>query len=104
MYECINGFQFSVLMSVETSGSSHLCVFCDLSWALSLLIVLSYSNVFIFVLSYYIIFYYYPLNVCLFSNERWKGMDLNGRGGREEVGEEGREIIIKKFYREKHLF
>jgi len=39
------------------------------SWALFLLCVLSSSDVLAFVLSYYIIFYYYPLEACVSSTE-----------------------------------
>ena len=39
-----------------------------------------------FVLSYYIIFYHYSLEACLFSNEAEKGVDLENKYG-EEQGE-----------------
>lgn len=53
------------------------------SWALFLLFVLSFFNV--FVLSYHI-----PLESCLFASDR-KGVDPDGRGVVERNGKEWRE-------------
>lgn len=46
------------------------------------LFVLSCSNVLGIILPYCIVFYYYPLEVCFFSNERQKGQQI--QMGREE--------------------
>lgn len=56
-------------------------VSCTFSWALFLLFVLSYSDVFVFSFSYWTVFYYSPLEASLFSNEKEKG---------GESGQEGR--------------
>lgn len=64
-------FQFSVFvgfLEVQTSGS--LCVYLFLVPYLGLfsfcLLVLSCSNVLVFVYFYSILFYYYPLEACFF--------------------------------------
>lgn len=59
------------------------------------------------------LFYYYSLDVCLLSNERRKGVDLDRQGGGEKLGGvRGEETIfpeysvLKKFYfnkRKKYL-
>lgn len=54
------------------------------------------------------------MNICWFSNERQKGIDLNGKGGKEEIGSrerrasyvqdtlyEGKKSISNKKYEEK---
>lgn len=79
------GFQvydFMGLLSVPTSRSPRLYLllvpflgvfsFC--------LFVLLYSDLLLF---YLIIFYYHPLDACLFSNERQKRNGLDGRGDGE---------------------
>lgn len=52
-----------------------------------LLFVLSHFNTFVFVLSYYILCYYFPLEFCLFSNKRQK---VDGSAWVEENSEEQR--------------
>jgi hypothetical protein len=56
-------------------------------------LVLSYIT-FYFIL-YFILFYYYPLEACLFSDEKQKGGGSYGRVGGEELGgvEGGRSVI-----------
>lgn len=64
----------NVQISVSMSGPRAV------SWALSLLFMMSYSNVFAFALSYFLLFHFiyfilfhqYPLETCLFSNETQK--------------------------------
>lgn len=60
-----------------------------------LLFILSYFCVLELVFLCYIIFYYYPLEAHLFSNERKKGSDLDRRRGREILGgvEEAETIV-----------
>lgn len=74
-------FQYSGLLGLRMSRSSlGLLFFC--------LFILPNINVLILLLSYYIylvIFYYYPLEVCLFSNETIKGMELDERRYGEEL-------------------
>lgn len=40
----------------------------------------------VFVLPYFTLFYYYPIEAYWFSNERQKGVDPDRRGGVEELG------------------
>lgn len=67
--------------------------FFPLTLPFSCLVVLSYSNLFVFVLSYCIVFYYHSLNACLFSKERQNGYgyrwEIHGKMERnwEEQGE-----------------
>lgn len=64
--------------------------------------VFSNSNVFIFILPYYIVFYYYPLEACLFSNESQKGSGSGKEGSGEELESiEGEVTIIKIYYMRK---
>lgn len=39
---------------------------------------------------FYLIFYYYPLEACLFSKDRQMGVDPVGRGGEERGGSTGK--------------
>lgn len=73
--------------------SGSICVSCTFAWALFLL-VLSYSDVLAFVLSCLI--YFYPLEVCVFSNEGQKGgaSEWKGRWGGTRRSR-GKGIIIK---------
>lgn len=78
-------------MSVSLS-CSFVCLF--LSWALILLIILSYSDVvtlFYLIILCVVIFYHYPLDTCQFSDDgneeygfRWEGRC----GGTERSGGE----------------
>lgn len=73
------------------------CVSCSLSLALFLNVYLSYSGLFVFLLSYYF------LEVSLYSNEKEKGFGWPGR--EEDLGEVmGGEIIIKNYDMGKILF
>lgn len=59
------------------------------------------SNVFVLALSFYIafLFYYYPLRVCLFSNERQEEDGPDRRGKKENLGRiEERKIVNKIYY------
>lgn len=81
-------------LSVWRSGSLCLYLFSwVLSWAFFLLLVLSYSNVWVFVLSYYILFYYL-LKDCFLMWYR-KEVNLGGKGGREKprIAEWGETVI-----------
>lgn len=49
------------------------------------LFVFSNFNVLVFILPYFIIFYYYPLEACLFSNEQEKGSGSGREGSKEEL-------------------
>lgn len=52
-----------------------------------------------------ILFYYYFLEICLFSKERQKPMDLDGREAGEDLGGVGgEETIIGTYYTEKIKF
>ena len=86
---------------MPTSRSLHLyhfwCLF--LGFFPPVCCILSYC----FVLSYYILFYYYPLERILFSNETRKGVNMDWRRGREELGEEGEETVIRIHYLEKYF-
>jgi len=57
-------------------------------------------------LFYLIISYYYPIDVCSFSNERQKrGVDLDRRGNGEELGGiQGGETVIRIYYVTKNRF
>jgi hypothetical protein len=59
-----------------------------------------------FILLHFILCFYYPLEYCLFSNERQKAVDLLKKVIREEQGGvEGGETIIRICYvRKKYLF
>ena len=76
---------FMVFLSVQTSGS--LILVPSLGFFSFCLFILSNSDVIGFVCLFYpvtfyfVIFYYYPLEACLFSNERQKGIQIG-----EEVG------------------
>lgn len=69
------------------------------------LFVLSNSDVMVFVLSYYILFYYYPLQAFLFSTERqkggwiWMGGEVEKRGGVE-----GEETVVRMYCVKKKNF
>lgn len=52
-----------------------------LPWVLKLLSVLCHDDVLVLALSYYMFFYCYSIETCLFPNER-KVIRLDGRGGR----------------------
>ena len=64
------------------------------------MVVLSNSNVLVWVLSYHILFYYHPIEAHSFSNERQKG---GWEGGEELGGKEEREAIIR-IYEKKSIF
>jgi hypothetical protein len=59
----------------------------------------------VFASSYYVLFCHISLRILFFSRER-KGVDPEGRGGREELGEaEGRETIVRIYcMRKEFLF
>lgn len=58
----------------------------------------------VFVLSYYILFCYYLLEVCSLIRGR-EGVDPDGRGGGKELGgAEGGETIIRIYYVRKKIF
>lgn len=66
------------------------------------LFVLSNSDLLIFIL-----FYYYSLEVCLFSNESKNGVDPDGKGGGEIRKSRGRKAIIINwgiYYVRKNMF
>lgn len=66
---------------------------------------LSYSDMLVFVLAYYIIFIYYPLEACLFSNERQKGNGYRQEGdGEKHVGVEGVDMETRIHYVRKNSF
>lgn len=53
----------------------------------------------VFVLPYFTLFYYYPIEAYWFSNERQKGVDPDGRGHEKELEKiEGGETIIRSYY------
>lgn len=69
------------------------------------LFVLSNSDVLVFVLSYYIIIYYYPLKYVCFLMSDKKRLDLDGRTDVKNLGRvEGGEIIIRIYYVRKNIF
>lgn len=72
--ECANKWVF---VSISVSYAFPWVFSCGL-------LFLCYSNLFVFVLSYYILFCYYPIDACLFSNR--KGIHLDEREGGEELG------------------
>lgn len=48
---------------------------------------------------YPVIIYYYPIDTCLFANERKKGDRSGWRGGGKELGGvEGEDIVIRMYY------
>ena len=52
-----------------------------------------------FVLSFFVMFYYYPLEACFFEVRYRKGMGEDGLGGGEELGGvEGGETVIRIYY------
>ena len=57
--------------------------------------VLPNSGMLVFIISSYILSYYYPLEACLFSNETQKRVILEGGGRWEELGgtERGETVI-----------
>lgn len=73
-------------------GSASICV----SWAYSLvhflLLVLLYSSLF---LSYFI---FYSLDIYLFSNEKYKGVDIDGREDQKDLRGTGGGETINKIY------
>lgn len=81
-----------------------LCFLCIFLGSLCLL-ALSSLDLLVLVLSYYISFYY-PLEACLFSTERQKGVDPDGREGGEKLGEweQERRLIRKCCVGEKSIF
>lgn len=79
---------FGISKCVKECVSVSLSVSCAFSWAyLPFMFVLSHFNTFVFVLSYYILCYYFPLEFCLFSNKRQK---VDGSAWVEENSEEQR--------------
>lgn len=94
------GFQFNVFrrfLSVQMNESPFLVPSLEL-----FLSVFSNSNVFVFILPYYIISYYYPLEACLFSDEPQKGSGSGKEGSGEELESiEGEVTIIKIYYMRK---
>lgn len=62
------------------------------------LFVFSNFNVLVFILPCFIIFYYYPLEECLFSNEQQKGSGSGREGSKEELERIGGEVTIIKIY------
>lgn len=53
----------------------------------------------------FILFYYYSLNVSLLSKRDRQGVDLDRRGGREELGEvEEMETTIKIYFMKKKIY
>lgn len=68
------------------SMSGSLCLFflCLFLALFPPLFVLSYSDVLVFVLSYYTSCYYFPVDVYFLKRDR-KGVDPNGKGDREEL-------------------
>ena len=63
---------------------------CFLGSFIYCLLVLSYSNVLVFALSYFILFYYYSLEACFLMRaikevDRGDGEELGGVGGREAI-------------------
>jgi hypothetical protein len=63
--------------------------------------------VFVFILSYYILFYYYSLGTCLFSSETERDWIWIGERGKAELGivEGEKKTIIRIFYFiEKNIF
>lgn len=93
IYYGVQFYVFMELLSLHTSVSLNLYQvlvpflgpfsFCFLA--------LSYSNLFLLVLHYYILSYYYPLGACLFLRKYRKRVDPDGTGGGEKVGGVGRE-------------
>jgi hypothetical protein len=57
------------------------------------------------VILYYTSSYYYPLEACLFSNQRQKGDGCRCQGGREDLERtEGKEAIVSLYYVRKITF
>lgn len=94
--------QFSVFMgflNVQTSESLHLYLSCASLGALFLLLILSYSDILIFVFTYYILVLLFSPKACVFSNEKQEG------GGSRWMGRwggtwsmRGRETVIRIYY------
>lgn len=96
------GFQVYVSMeflSLHTSVSLHLyLVFVHFLGLFSFcFLVLSYSNLFLLALYYYILSYYYPLDACLFLRQKGGGFRWDRKWG---VG--GGKIIIRIYCMKKH--
>lgn len=81
---------FIEFLSICKSGSLHLYLFLMpfRGFFFFCLFISSYSRLFGSVLSYYILFYYHPLDAYLLSSERKKGVGSDGRGGGREDWEE----------------
>lgn len=101
---CIHCFQF-VFYGIPECMNGWVCVyFCFLCLILgSFLSVLFYSNVFVFVLSYLILFYHRPLEACLFSSERQKGGTSSSEGlwggiMRRKKGNQNQDTLYEKIY------
>lgn len=120
---CIcNGFLFlfyMILLNVGMNGSLHLCLFpmhfLGHSFFLLFvcLFVLSCSNIFVFVLYYFILSYPYSLDAYLFYNEkgagRWEGGEwiwVKKELGKklEKFPEGGKKSNQEKFYEKKSIF
>lgn len=63
---------FNSIPKLGTSLSIYVCFLCFFLGSFLLFVYFVPFLLLVFVLSYFIIFYYYPLEACLFSNKRQK--------------------------------
>lgn len=83
---CFHGIPVFANICVSVS----ICICGTFPLALFLLFVLSYSDLFVFGLSYFTFFSYYSLDACLFSKERQKGYKDKSREELRGVWGEGK--------------
>lgn len=80
------------------------CFLC-LSWSLPSVVFYLSSVGFWFCCCFFILYFYYPLDACVFSNERQKGVDPNGRRNGKELGRvEGEETVIRIYCIKNNIF
>ena len=77
-------------------GSASICV----SWAYSLVHFLLFSSVGFVVLQFvFVLFhFFYSLDIYLVSNEKYKGVDIDGRGDQKDLRGTGGGETINKIY------
>lgn len=84
--------------------SESISVSSTFPWYLFLLFVLFYSNLFVFILSYYIVFYYHPLYAICFLRRDRKRVNLSRTGMGETRRNRGRGDCNQNIMYEKQLF
>lgn len=93
-------------MSVNTCVFVSICVSCAFSLdrlLLSICFVLPGLSGFVFILFYFTLFHYYSLDVCFIARDR-KGVNLNGRGGGENLKRVGGDETVIKTYCMKQIY